>query len=230
MDIVHWGSTLNSATPRPSVLSEQEQSDLLDQPDPFYAVEHRNLAIFMVLLNCGLRITELVSLGWDDLDEANRTLRINSDTEDRKRCLPVSDKLFHVLSGWRDRQFTEWTKRHAIIENEEYPQSIFSKLKQSTNISEQYVRNLLLQETERAGIQRLLHPDVLRHTFATELYEKTGDIHRVHRALGNQDVFRTVHETRIPKKKLHQVRRKLRRTKEQSAEMNNPFGSSRQEE
>ena len=42
-----------------------------------------------------------------------------------------------------------------------------------------------------AGIDRQLSIHSLRHTFATRLYEKTGDLHLVQRALGHWQITTT---------------------------------------
>ena len=44
---------------------------------------------------------------------------------------------------------------------------------------------------EEAGIDRPVSLHSLRHTFATRLYEKTGDLHLVQRALGHRQITTT---------------------------------------
>jgi len=44
---------------------------------------------------------------------------------------------------------------------------------------------------EEAGIKHAISLHSLRHTFATRLYEKTGDLHLVQRALGHRQITTT---------------------------------------
>jgi integrase/recombinase XerC len=44
---------------------------------------------------------------------------------------------------------------------------------------------------EAAGIAKHIGPHALRHTFATHLYSRTGDILVVQRALGHRDLSTT---------------------------------------
>ena len=47
------------------------------------------------------------------------------------------------------------------------------------------------QRLKDAGIDRPVSIHSLRHTFATRLYEKTGDLHLVQRALGHRQITTT---------------------------------------
>lgn len=58
-------------------------------------------------------------------------------------------------------------------------------------ISTQYLRALVAHLAKRAGIGKRVHPHMLRHTFATELYTRTRDILLVQRALGHANINTT---------------------------------------
>jgi integrase/recombinase XerC len=47
------------------------------------------------------------------------------------------------------------------------------------------------QRIKETGIDRPVSLHSLRHTFATRLYEKTGDLHLVQRALGHRQITTT---------------------------------------
>jgi len=52
----------------PVVLTESEQEDLLDQFNERYVTSHRNKVMFQLMLNTGLRVSEIVSLRWEDVN------------------------------------------------------------------------------------------------------------------------------------------------------------------
>ncbi|MFP4647509.1 MAG: tyrosine-type recombinase/integrase, partial [Candidatus Acetothermia bacterium] len=52
----------------PVVLTEEEQGNLLDQFNTRYVTSYRNKVMFGLMLNTGLRVSEAVSLRWEDVN------------------------------------------------------------------------------------------------------------------------------------------------------------------
>ena len=52
----------------PVVLTEDEQEDLLNQFNTRYVTSHRNKVMFGLMLNTGLRVSETVSLRWEEVN------------------------------------------------------------------------------------------------------------------------------------------------------------------
>jgi integrase/recombinase XerD len=178
------------------VLDPAEQIALLEQPDAVYPVGHRNLTVLTLLLELGLRISEVVHLTWDDFDAAGKTLTVSTGHPVQHRQFLLSEHLLHLLRGWKKRQKAGWMKRRSS-EQKEVPDQLFTELSGEC-MSDSYVHSLVRESLEDAGITRSFSPNVLRHTFATEQYLETGDIDRVHCMLGNMHEFTTVLEARDP--------------------------------
>ena len=52
----------------PTVLTEDEQARLLGQPNPRYPTGERNGTMLRLMLNTGLRLAEVTSFKWHDVD------------------------------------------------------------------------------------------------------------------------------------------------------------------
>lgn len=55
-------------------------------------------------------------------------------------------------------------------------------------ISSRYVQQMVERYAARAGIKKNVHPDTLRHSFATDLYGQTTNIRLTQRALGHSNL------------------------------------------
>lgn len=64
----------------------------------------RDMALFCVLIECGLRISEAISLRVVDWDEARAQLTIRPGKTHKPRTIPVSAELAHVISNWMRRR------------------------------------------------------------------------------------------------------------------------------
>ena len=58
---------------------------------------------------------------------------------------------------------------------------------------------------QKAGMVRRVSIHSLRHTFATRLYEKTGDLHLVQRALGHRQITTTEVYARVGDEQLRRA-------------------------
>lgn len=56
---------------------------------------------------------------------------------------------------------------------------------------------MMARRGKKAGIAKGVHPHMLRHTYATELYRETKDIRLVQKALGHASLATTMIYTHI---------------------------------
>jgi integrase/recombinase XerD len=61
----------------------------------------------------------------------------------------------------------------------------------------QALRQMMKRRGAKAGIVKDVHPHMLRHTYATELYRETKDIRLVQKALGHASLTTTMIYTHI---------------------------------
>jgi len=52
----------------PEVLTAMEQEAIVSQPNPRYLTGHRNRVMLRLMLDTGLRLSEVIHLQWKDID------------------------------------------------------------------------------------------------------------------------------------------------------------------
>jgi len=104
------------------------------------------------------------------------------------------------LWDWKGRQI-EW-----LGEN---PKHLFTT-RNGDPVSHRYVQKMVDNYSEKAGIDKNVHPHTLRHTFATDLYRETGKIRLVQKALGHADLSTTMIYTHIVDEELEGAMKSFR--------------------
>lgn len=143
----------------------------------------RDYAIVMLFLGTGMRISELIGINLDDLD-----LNINAVLITRKggnsEILYFPDQVSKALSDYIEL-------RSNLDIQDGHENALFLSL-QRKRISARAVQNLVKKyATLAAPLKKRLSPHKLRSTYATNLYQNTGDIYLVADALGHSDVNTT---------------------------------------
>lgn len=83
----------------PEVLSTEEVDRMEAAIDLSKWEGQRNRAIIEVLFSCGLRVSELVNLKFNDVFERDKFLRIIGKG-DKERLVPISDTALHEIKLW----------------------------------------------------------------------------------------------------------------------------------
>ncbi|MGI5876134.1 MAG: tyrosine-type recombinase/integrase, partial [Dethiobacteria bacterium] len=164
----------------PDILTVEEQKDLLAQPNPKAPTGLRNLCLMRLMLNAGLRLSEIINLKPGDLDLANSRLIVKNNNKERVLLLGEEDR--DLLNQWME-----------IRPKGEY---VFSTLK-GNMLDSRYIREMVKRLAKKANIKKNIFPHTLRHTFAADLYRKTRNIRMVQEALGHADLSTTMIYTYI---------------------------------
>ena len=82
-----------------------------------------------------------------------------------------------LLQAWREKKSELGIGRS---------KHVFTTLK-GAPVKDSYLREVCARKGKEAGIEWRVHPHALRHTFATDLLEDTGDLALVQDALGHSD-------------------------------------------
>ncbi len=71
----------------PIVLTRDEQTRLLERPNPRYPTGERNGMMLRLMLNTGLRLAEVMSLKWHDVDLTMGKLMVCQEKGSKDRIL-----------------------------------------------------------------------------------------------------------------------------------------------
>ena len=170
----------------PTVLTEDEQERLLEQPNPRYPTGERNQTMLRLMLNTGLRLAEVTSLKWHDLNLTTGKLMVRQGKGSKDRTLWVAEGDIDRLRSWRERQATQCGQCDHV----------FTTL-QGKPLGHRYVQRMVKRYAAKAGIDKNISPHTLRHSFATDLYRETSKIRLVQKVLGHSDLSTTMIYTHI---------------------------------
>ena len=180
----------------PEVLTDQERVALLYQPNPRAPTGLRNLCLLVLMSNLGLRASEALHLRTRDLDWTSGKLTVKNGKGGKDRVLWLNTDDLVLIQRWRE-------KRPVSAD------LLFTTLK-GRRLSDRYLRAMVKRLGLKAGLSKDLHPHLLRHTFATDLYRATRNIRLVQKALGHADLSTTMIYTHIVDAELEGALRTLR--------------------
>ncbi len=167
----------------PDIMSDQEWRAFIGTFNLRAATGLRNAAMFTLMHDAGLRTCEVVGLKVGDLhrDELNgrpvTCLHLTRTKGDKQRVVYLTEEAEELLRRWLEVKQARGLARF---------RSVFTTLK-GAPVADSYLREVAARKGEEAGIGWRVHPHALRHTFATDLLEDTGDLALVQDALGHAD-------------------------------------------
>jgi integrase/recombinase XerD len=161
----------------PAVLNSYEASRLLSVPNPRYPTGLRNLGIMLVMLNMGLRVSEVSNLRPGSINLTEGKLRVVNGKGGVDRDLAVPN-------GYTNEILKRWKK---IKPKSQY---FFCTLK-SRKVSSRHIHLFVKRYSLKAKIEKNVSPHTLRHTFATEFYKQTKDLQALRLILGHLNISTT---------------------------------------
>ncbi len=165
----------------PKICDTEQIEQLLhsgDINDPLFI---RDLAIFELIYSSGLRLAELVSIDFGDIDFSQRLLVVTGKGN-KTRYLPVGTKAINAIRRWLKI-------RLGFIRDPAETALFLSR--QGNRISARNVQSRLNRLVSQQSLDQHLSPHTLRHSFATHLLESSGDLRAVQELLGHADISTT---------------------------------------
>jgi len=173
----------------PVVLSVEEVDSILSAPDVSSVLELRDKAILELLYSSGLRVSELLGLKISDLFFEDEVIRVTGKGN-KQRIVPIGRSAIK----WIGKYLKE---SRIYLEKRSKSKNYIFLNKRGTMLSRMGIWKIVRKYTQKAKIQKEVHPHTFRHSFATHLVEGGADLRAVQEMLGHADISTTQIYTEI---------------------------------
>lgn len=164
-------------TPPPRPLSDHEVDQMLaalDEADGFAG--HRDRVLIQTLLATGIRIGSAIALDIEDLDLDAGEMLLRSTKGDRPTRVLVNAQTCDLLRGWLGDRVTG---------------PVFTT-EAGARLSVRQAQRRFVDWAAAAGITRKVSVHMVRHTFGTRIYRRTGDLLLTRDAMRHASVASTM--------------------------------------
>jgi len=144
----------------------------------------RDRLIFLLMLRCGLRVSEVSRLRWQDLDLAEGTVRINDGKGQVDRVLYLSPDLGQTLRAWSaHRPAPDWLFPGAGTD--------------SPALATRTIYRIMIRYLRQAGVAAHYSPHCLRQAFATQLLNAGVTLEVLKELMGHRSLNMTLRYTQL---------------------------------
>jgi integrase/recombinase XerC len=178
----------------PVFLTVDEAKHLVESPDLSQPQGQRDRAILELLYASGMRVSELVSLNMDQVNLAANELRVWGKGN-KERLVLIGGPAAHALTEYIDNarpSLLNGKKNNALFVN-------------------RYGERILVRRIQKIitkyslGVNKQIHPHILRHTFATHLLDGGADLKVVQELLGHADLSSTQIYTHVTRSQARRI-------------------------
>ena len=153
-------------------------------------IELRNKLIIHLLLDTGVRVSELVNIKVHDIDVEERIIKVFGKGS-KERFVFFTSKTKELLINYLIKR-----KEKAITDN------LLINYK-GEKLTERSVQKIIKLVGEKIRLD--IHPHLLRHTFATDLLNKGADIRMIQELLGHENLDTTQIYTHVSNSRVKEV-------------------------
>ncbi len=178
----------------PSVLSYSETINLLGAPDLSQKLGYRDKVILELLYASGIRVSELIGIKLIDLDLDQGIVKVFGKGS-KERYIPLhmeASKL--ILEYLQNIRLCFKPIEHYVFLN-----------RSGKRLTRQAIWKIIKRYAIIAGINKIISPHTLRHTFATHLLDGGADLRSVQLLLGHADMSATELYTHVQSERLRNI-------------------------
>jgi integrase/recombinase XerD len=184
----------------PDTLSREEMNLLLAQPGMATAGALRDTAMLELLYATGIRVSELVSLGMNNINWQVGYL-VTMGKGSKERIVPIGKSAYAMLRRYVDEARPLLMRGRAM--------DILFTNRSGKPLTRQGFWKIVKKYALRAGLHKRVHPHTFRHSFASHLLEGGADLRSVQVMLGHADISTTQMYTHITRERLKEVHRRF---------------------
>jgi integrase/recombinase XerC len=163
----------------PSALTPDEAVRLVEG-EGVNAIDKRDHALFELSYSSGLRLSELTGLDVDRVDLATGEVRVWGKGS-KERVVPVGAAALTALEAWL-------AERATIRDADDNALFVGAN---GRRIAPRQIQRRLAALAIKRGINRHVHPHMLRHSFASHVLQSSGDLRAVQEMLGHASIAST---------------------------------------
>jgi integrase/recombinase XerD len=183
----------------PVSLTEEDVQALIDAPDILTPRGLRDRAMLETLYASGVRVSELVSLNFAQLNQDAGVLRVLGKGA-KERLVPVGEEAL----DWIRRYLVE--ARSVLLDGRSCD-ALFVTAR-GKGMTRQGFWNLIKRYAVASGMHKHVSPHTLRHAFATHLLNHGADLRVVQMLLGHSDISTTQIYTHVARERLKELHAK----------------------
>ncbi len=180
----------------PSFLSGEEVVHLIEAPDTSTPLGQRDRAMLEILYASGLRASEVVKLDVSNVNLEVREIRVWGKGSKERIVLigkPAASALDLYIREGR-AQLLGKSRTEALFLN-----------RYGKRLSKRALQKTLARYATKAGLDKRVHPHLLRHSFATHLLDGGADLRVVQELLGHANLSSTQIYTHITQSQARKV-------------------------
>lgn len=180
----------------PQFLSKEEAERLVEAPDTATPVGQRDRAMLELFYATGMRVSELVGLDVGSVDLDTREVRVWGKGSKERVVLmgvPAAEALRRYLREGREA-LRGPSGVGALFVNQ-----------QGKGLSVRAVQVAIARHARAAGLDKEVHPHMLRHSFATHLLDGGSDLRTVQELLGHASLTSTQIYTHVTQAQARRV-------------------------
>jgi site-specific recombinase XerD len=160
-----------------NAFNTEQVAKLIDVCHKTNGCGYRNMVIMLLMLDCGIRVSELVSIDLDDVDLTEGYIRIRRAKGGRERIVPIGSlvqkSMWNYIHRSRPQPLTEKVTGVFLTDD-------------GLPLTKSGVQQMLRRCGKRAGLAGVrCSPHTFRHTFAKHYLLNGGDIFSLQKILGH---------------------------------------------
>ncbi len=186
--VIEADPTKNLSTPRvgrtlPETLAVEDVARLLEEASNADSPEaKRDHSMLELLYASGMRVSELVSLGTDDVDLEEQSVRCFGKGG-KERVIPIHRRAADSVAEYLE-------EARPVLESQRSGSALFLN-RRGDRLTRQGFWLILKGHAKRAGISARITPHSLRHSFATHLLQGGAPLRHVQELLGHASISTT---------------------------------------